>query len=406
MSARFPIAQRLLIALFLAGITVPAAMLLVRDESTSAKFEQRRLAAAPPLPLHKAEARLFPIRFEAWFNDRFGFRDEFIRWHNLAQVKWLGTPPINLSGNDQLLAGAAARLSNQVIACRDGWLFYSGEHVLEDYRGLRPFAEQELRQWAGVLQARHDWLASRGIAYLVLPCPDKQTIYGDYLPESLNRVGTTTRMDQLYDYCRRHTTVEMVDFRDVLHAARAHERVYHKTDTHWNQAGGYLAYLELVPHLARHLSGVQPVDRSRLDRRVALTPGGDLAVMLGLSDLYQEETIRMVLEGDRQGRIISRGDRLGQMTMILEHPDKSLPRAVIFHDSFLGAMNTFLAQHFSRAECYWSYGFDAQAVERNKPAIVIQQFVERKLQTIVPENPSEVQDFAQRLARERANLPR
>jgi len=406
MSSPFPTAQRLLIVLFVVGISMPAALLLVRDESSTAQFEQRRLAPAPALPLHKDQVRLFPIRFEAWFNDRFGFRDDFIRWHNLAQVKWLGTPPLNQSGNDQLLAGAAGRLSNQVIAARDGWLFYAGEHTLEDYRGLRPFSEDELARWAEVLQARKDWLAARGISYLVIPCPDKHTIYGDYLPASLNRVNPTTRLDQLYDYCRRHTTVELVDFRDVLRRARETERVYHKTDTHWNQAGGYEAYLELVPHLARYLPGLVPVDRSRLDRRFANTPGGDLAVMLGLSDLYQEETIRMVLEGDRQGRIISRGNRMGQMTMILEHPDKSLPRAVIFHDSFLGAMNTFLAQHFSRADCYWSYGFDAQAVERGRPAIVIQQFVERKLQTVVPENPSEVQEFALRLAREKSPTPR
>jgi hypothetical protein len=395
-------AQRLLIALFVLGITLPGSLLLLHDETATAKFEKRRLAPAPDLPRHKDQVRYFPIRFEAWFNDRFGFRDDFIRWHNLAQIKWLGTPPISYSGNEQLLANTAGRVSNQVIAGKSGWLFYAGEHVLEDYRGLHPFSDEELRRWAEVLQARHDWLAARGIPYIVIPCPEKTSIYPDYLPPAINRVGSTTRLDQLVAYCREHTTLELIDVRDAVRAARREDRVYHKTDTHWNQVGGFAAYQVMVPHLSAHLPGLVPVDRSRLDRRVSMTEGGDLAQMLGLADLFQEETIRLVLQDDRQGRIGSRRHQDGTIVMALDHPDKSLPRALIYHDSFLGPLNTFLAQHFSYAECRWTCGFDTQAVKRVKPDIVIQQFVERKLHVVTPENPSDLQAEVLRLAREKA----
>src|SRR5262249_47950937 len=61
--------------------------------------------------------------------------------------------------------------------------------------------------------------------------------------------------------------------------------------------------------------------------------------------------------------------------------DPRLPRAVMFCDSFTQAMFPFLAEHFHRIAFIWQYfpTFDTAVVEREKPQIVIQELVERKL---------------------------
>ena len=59
--------------------------------------------------------------------------------------------------------------------------------------------------------------------------------------------------------------------------------------------------------------------------------------------------------------------------------------AVVFRDSFGEALLPWLSQAFGRTVWYWSYGFDKALIEREQPAVVIQQLVERKLATIGPD---------------------
>lgn len=397
--AQHPAAQVVLIALFAFAVCLPLGLALSRDELAAANFEKRRLVPPPAAPRDKREVRTFPVRFEAWFNDRFGLRENFIRWHNLAHIRWLGMPPAALESRDQLVAGATQRLCGQVIAGKEGWLFYSGDHALEDYRGTRPFSASELSRWGRVFQARHDWLAAQGIPYVVAIFPDKHTIYGDYLPSSVNRVSTIGRFDQLLEHCRLHTSVEIIDVRDAVRAARQNDRCYHKYDTHWNEVGGFAAYQVMTERLALHLPDLTPVRREQLVRTVTEVPGGDCASMLGLRDLYREEDIHLLLENNRQAVFESRQDA-GLTRLTMKYPRPGLPRAVIFHDSYFNGLMPFLAQHFSRAECYWLDGFHAPAVRDCQPHVVIQMFVERKLHMVTPENPAEVTADLSRWARQ------
>ena len=65
----------------------------------------------------------------------------------------------------------------------------------------------------------------------------------------------------------------------------------------------------------------------------------------------------------------------------MEKADTRLPRAVVFCDSYIGALAPFLSEHLSRVVYLPedAPGFDADVVERERPDVVIHEMTERKL---------------------------
>ena len=70
--------------------------------------------------------------------------------------------------------------------------------------------------------------------------------------------------------------------------------------------------------------------------------------------------------------------------IVTEIDDPSLPKAVIFRDSFTSRLVPFLSEHFSRAVYLWQNDFDADIVSREHPDVVIQQIVGRHLYNFIP----------------------
>ena len=70
--------------------------------------------------------------------------------------------------------------------------------------------------------------------------------------------------------------------------------------------------------------------------------------------------------------------------LVTEIPGSTLPRAVIFRDSFTSRLAPFLSEHFSRAVYLWQNDFDADVVSREHPDVVIQEIVGRHLYEFIP----------------------
>ena len=111
-------------------------------------------------------------------------------------------------------------------------------------------------------------------------------------------------------------------------------------------------------------------------------PGKDLAGMLGLKNVLHELDLRLVPRRPRRARVVDPPDaeptaEVGRL--VTEIPDPSLPRAVIFRDSFASRLVPFLSEHFSRAVYLWQNDFDANVVTDEHPDVVIQEIVGRHL---------------------------
>jgi alginate O-acetyltransferase complex protein AlgJ len=383
-------ADGLLVATFIAAIVLPGASMLLSPANDAPSFEKRRLAERPAFPRSRVDVLTFPARLEAWFNDRFGLRDALIRCHNLAKLHDLGVSPQTAQAvvEPGLPTSALASVSSQVIPGKQGWLFFAGDRMIDDYRGTRPFDGDELDAWVEAVSARDRWLRERDIHYLLVIAPNAQSVYPEFLPDTIRKIGHQSRLDQLLSALRDRTSIEILDLRPSQMEAKSRERCYQKTDTHWNDVGAFFGYRAIVGRLQEsglNLGEARSWDDFTVERKH--THGGDLATMLGLADWIEEEGIYLKPKVERIAKWPKASDGIPGSTAVSEMPGNDRPRAVMFHDSFALHLMPLLSEHFARVRYRWTYDFDPELVEAEQPDVVIEEFVERILPVRKPSMP-------------------
>jgi hypothetical protein len=66
-------------------------------------------------------------------------------------------------------------------------------------------------------------------------------------------------------------------------------------------------------------------------------------------------------------------------------------RAMIYQDSFARFWLPFMGNHFGETDFFWQYQFDAQEITRQKPAVVISEFLESKFNITDPNQLSKLE---------------
>lgn len=352
-----------MIAIFLAIIALPLAGKLLPDAGAFARTENRAPAALPRIELGRPgwgySIVSFPRRFERYWNDSFAFRWNLIRAHSLAKLA-LGVSP-----------------SPKALIGSDGYLFYAAEQSVDYFRGTRPFTQAQLARWRDDLEQRRAWLAARGIRYLVVVAPNKETIYAEYMPKSVAKLRDESRLDQLVAYLEANSEVDLVDLRPALLAAKRQQRVYHKTDTHWNDAGARVGADAILAALAAWFPAI---DRSPYAGTLAqkTAEGGDLARILALEDRLPEERFDWLADTPRARATRGAGTG-GKGPPTFECIGCSGPSVVMNHDSFNDALAPFLVERFRRTVLVEGTRLDQALIAAERPDVVVQEFVERAL---------------------------
>ena len=346
-----------IVVMFIAVISLPLAANLTGHDGADPGAENRDLATFADGP-------------DKWFGDHFGFRAMLVRWYGESRLYLLGVSP-----------------TQRVALGRHGWFFYLDDGSVEDYTRSDPMTPGALRNWRDELTQVRDWLAARGIAYVFTIAPDKYAIYPEEMPPALIRITQTSRIDQVFEVVG-DTGVAALDLRPALLAAKSRERVYQKTDTHWNERGAFAAYQQIIGAVRVQLPAVPPAwtrdDFEAVEERIE---GLDLARMMGLPRVLSEADLRLVAKRQRRARVVEppgASPSAEEGYLVTEIPGSSLPRAVIFRDSFTSGLVPFLSEHFSRAIYLWQNDFDSNAVLAEHPDVVIQQIVGRHLHEFIP----------------------
>ena len=387
----------MLVVLFLVALVAPLAGLNRSGvDQMIARTERRTAAAFPKLELRwhgpilfpkKQTMRVFPHEFETWFNDHVGGRRHLIQAYNLAKVCGLTAETYS-----QPAVGKAAQ--SPVIIGREGWLFWTGEFLLEDFRRTRPFSAEELGRWKAVLEARHDWLARRGVQYILFIAPNQQEIYSEFMPRAINRVGARSRFDQLKAVLAGGR-VTLVDPRAALTAAKSREQTYFKTDTHWNDFGAFVGYREICTALQPRFPNLQP--RALDDFHIAVRDDEGMYVATLVDSLvpFRERLVTLTPRHPRTAK--SEGvppPADSRAAMVTRNPNGVLGSAIVVHDSFMHWLGPYLSEHWRHMHLMWHDDFPAEYLEeiirRERPQVLIQEMVERKLMRIEPRNPPQV----------------
>jgi alginate O-acetyltransferase complex protein AlgJ len=353
-----------LVGLFLVAIAAPTIDQMLRSDKARGPARELRLPAPRPgTPNDWKSFRAYPTQYEAFHRDTFGLRDVLLRWNSFAKFCLLGDTPSPL-----------------LVPGKDGWIFYRGDFSIEVYRGLMPFDAARLSRWKRELELRAHALARRHCHYLFVLCPNKETIYPERMPDSINRVGPT-RMEELVPYLREHSDVDVLDLRPAFLAAKAQDHdgdyLYFPLGTHWSGRGSLLAYREIV----RHIRDSLPSAHVLFDDEIEWQAGDGLkdtwADRMYLADVLHQFESEPVRKAGPGFEVVSDEAGPPQVHRMQAHA-RGMPNALFFHDSFGLYISRFLAASFGRLCMRWS-DYDTQVVLSEQPDIVVEMYVERVL---------------------------
>ncbi|HEX5704358.1 MAG TPA: hypothetical protein VFX97_14235 [Pyrinomonadaceae bacterium] len=363
----------LLTFLFTVAISLPMVGLVFRWDVMSEQLENRRLAKLPALPANSEAISNFPKEFTAYFNDNFGFRASLVRWQALAKLRLFKSASPN------------------VIVGKDGWLFYAGEYTAHGQPTVPAYTKEQLDRWRQLLEGRRDWLARRGIRYLFVVCPNKESVYPEYLPSTFRRKNET-RLDQLLAYLRKNSDLKILDLRPALHEAKTRRPVFYKVDSHWNSAGGFVGYQAIINELRKSFPDLQPVSESDLVL-VNRQRAGNLVGMLGLGGHDKENSADLRVRKPAFSMLSNEPITVLAEPLyatVAERRGEDLPRLVMFGDSMNKFMIQFFPQNFSRAVFVAAPRLDPVLIASERADIVIQEMAEMRLVDDPPADLSEI----------------
>ena len=268
----------------------------------------------------------------------------------------------------KLLTGGTYMESNEVLLGKDGWLFYkaTGDGTpLYDYMGINHFSEEELAKVYDNLVAIGDGISARGMDVIFMTVPNKEQVYSEYMPDTVDKINDKSRLDELTEYIESKGGLiadryGYVDTSEVLRACKDTYPLFYRTDTHWTECGSYLALMELRRAMDQR---VTPIDEVVFTDKGGFV--GDLAKISGSRDEYSD--VNPVIDASS----INDDSTKDQVMLIIG-------------DSFGDAM-IHSAKHFYK-EVYWVRLKEyTDELDRYEPDVVVVECVERYLSDLQEE---------------------
>ena len=226
-----------------------------------APLEERRAASPfPPLRLLTGTNGDFATRLNAWFDDRVGFRDLFIRAKN--QIDY-----------------TLFRTSTKVWIGSDGWLFQ---------RDNAQYASDLEATQLAVLEDGFASLARRlqgkGVHLLIIGYPDKSAIYSEMAPPHMPKLAAGNNYGRLRQFLADRSDFAFIDTEAIMKREKAlsPEALYYKTDMHVTEVAQLPVVKEMVARLAQMENRADIYWAEKLTLRHEPWDHGGLARFMGL----------------------------------------------------------------------------------------------------------------------------
>lgn len=375
------IVNTVLCALFVLILVAPLLIWYFSDDRTISDVEKRYLAQKPSVTSAKALIETFPVQFESYYNDQFGWRESFVHYHNLLKFKMFGT-----SANDSVIVG------------KNDWLFFNTNGSFKDYFSGVFIDELHLERYAQILSDRRDWLAAKGIHYLVMPIPNKAQVYPEFLPDRISQYNEFSQYDRVIETLSKNDRFkELVDAKAILLQAKKSAQIYFKTDTHWNENGVAAIYAELVKKLSQWFKTITPLQIASNNIEEEFI--GDLTYTLNLQDSIDEKGPKVQWQSpcDITPLIpydLKMASDLYQNVVETHYPvTNGCPlknnKALVIHDSFGLYLQPLISQHFGSVIYSSNIEFNGliPLIDKEKPDVVIDMRVDRNLTSLMQFNP-------------------
>lgn len=326
---------------FLLALLLPV-LNINRTEGRISETEKRRLAAFPEF--FESDGGLnheLREEFSSWLGDNIGFRDDLVRLTANIQVHCL-----HRSANEKVELG------------KEDWCYYVPEHNIQLATGEFSLSDGVLEKIAKNQQMLSDWYAAQGIPYFLALFPAKTSVYPEYIASGEGEYGLReTPCDQLEAYLKEHTDVNVINVKAVSVANKDQGKMFCQHDTHMTELGTYVGYSAIAQKMEE--AGIGMADFSVRFTDVP-KQGGDLAEMLGASDILGTEIVPTA-EWDRRGSVVTEGELWEQIESFVSTSGSSLGYALV--EDPAAANGTLLV-----------YGDSQWQVERNLPQLFGESF--------------------------------
>jgi alginate O-acetyltransferase complex protein AlgJ len=323
--------------------------------------ENRQRDTMPALNLAKLDD--FPQEFESYLDDQFTFRKPFLNvYHHLKFKMHISPHP------------------DKVIVGTDNWLFLGLQEQFV-YDGKYPFYKPQLDSFRNIWGERLRFCQEHHASAYWLIAPVKQHVYAEHLPINIRRDKENRTLKLLAMLNRTYPRFATYPLQAFLNAKHNND-LFFRLDNHWNSAGGYIAYCELMQLIHQDNPEVVALQARDFSWGKTYRSGGNLATFIGYEDHL----------GETAPRVIFRAPTAVEAEKYGFPPPATFPyphdyehhyrnpkalnkqRVLLIRDSFGDAVIPFLNETFAETLCIfdnWDYLLHPEIIAQFKPDIVI-----------------------------------
>ena len=218
-------------------LLIPSMFVNIKDGVIS-EAENRVLAVKPKLYNENGGLNgQFFSDFDTWLKDNVGLRNEMVKVEADIQYNLFKNLP-----DDQY------RLSE------NGELNWFGEQVLENYEHTNLYSDEDLNKILQSFVTVNLYCENKEIQFYYMQCWDKQSIYPEYFPKTINQYGGVSACDQVVNGLQDKTNVNQINLKSKLISEKDNYEVYSKLGdpTHWTPRGAYIGYAQLMDTINEH----------------------------------------------------------------------------------------------------------------------------------------------------------
>lgn len=357
--------EKIFIWLIILILWIPYFQMITQIFPEKAIVEKRITTARPEFSFHSlGELHTYYLNYQTYFNDSFGFRGTLISINNYINLELLKN-----SSTDKVVIG------------KDGWLFY--KKGLDTYCDYTNISDTELKMIANYLVDKEKIVEANGAQFYFIIGPDKHTIYQEKLLEKY-KCEKETPMDRLIKILSEETDVNVVDVREELKEKPCGFDTYYKTDTHWNSFGAYIVYENLMKKVSLQYPSLPFIKAECTEVKSIPSGVNDLAEMLALENLYQDENIIIsyITSPNIKEKIIDDNIFKGYRRVSYINNDLEEGKILVYRDSFSTALVPYFNETFHEGVYVWTGQITESDVKQVKPDIVVLEIVEREIKAL------------------------
>lgn len=268
----------------------------------------------------------------------------------------------------------------------DDYVYFKGDKFVHRYQH-RDLDQEEADSFAQALAGFQAYANSKGKSFLYWLLPDKETIYPEHYPDSINSLGDLSYTDQVLNALSKYDVRHHFG-KDAMLSGKESMLVNNiKYDAgHWNQNGAFVSCQNLYSVFQQFYPNILPISQDDFIIDDVVQPFLDTS-KIEINEYVPRYTLK---ESHAENKTEWLWDHVffsfpnHYATHYVNAQQSDMPKILFFSDSYLGGNEKFFKENFSQAAFIHRYNCVSQDafeyyVDILDPDIIVFENPERSL---------------------------